>query len=181
MRRSTVLVTFAAVLVIAGCSSRAESGRQNGHGGDAEKAAAVPTTSETPTATTAQFASIIAEHKGDWDEIADRTKANCLDPATVPACVLGYMTLGIKADTIHLALTGAHEAGNPTYIGEPTAEIEDLLAATETAASKVNPAVASFQKAGCTDPMEPACLTQYIAMDSAVDELSRKLDAWSAY
>jgi hypothetical protein len=181
MRRSIVLVMFVAALLIASCSSCAESGQQNGRDGDAEKAATVPTTTETPTATIEQFASIVAEHKGDWDEVADRTKANCLDPATVPACVLGYMTLGIKADTIHLVLTGAHEAGNPTYIGEPPAEIEDLLTATETAASKVNPAVGAFRKAGCTDPMEPACLSQYMAMDSAVDELSRKLDAWTAY
>ena len=181
MQRSTFLIALAAALLFAGCSSRTESDEPNGSGGNAETGAAVSTTSETPTATIEQFGSIIAEHEGDWDEQVDTTKEDCLDPATVPACVFGYMTLGLKADTIHIVLAGAHEAGNPTYIGEPPVEIEDLLADTEIAASKVNPAVEAFQKAGCTDPMDSACLTEYMAMDSAVDELSRKLDAWAAY
>lgn len=180
MRRSTVMVLLAAPLLFAGCSSPTDSDEQN-RSGDAEKAAAMPTTSKSAVASIEQFASLIAEHKGDWDDQVDTTKENCLDPATIPACVYGYMTLGLKADTMHLVLTGAHQVGNPTYVGEPPAEIRDLLSDTEDTASKVNPAVGAFQQAGCADPMDNACLSEYLAMDSAVDELSRKLDAWAVY
>lgn len=180
MRRSAVLVALGVALLVVSCSSRNEAGQPDGYS-DVSEARTATTTSEAPTATIEQFGAIIAEHRGDWSKQVDKTKANCLDPATVAACGLGYMTLGMKADTIHIILTGAHEVGNPTYIGEPPAEIESLLADTEIAASEVNPAVEAFQQAGCVDPMDSACLTEYIAMDSAVDELSGKLDAWAAY
>jgi hypothetical protein len=181
MRKYTALVALTAALVLVSCSSSTGSGEKNAHGEDAEKVAAVPSTSRAPMASIAQFAFIIAEHKGEWDDQVDTTKDHCLDPNTVIACSLGYMTLGLKAQTIYLVLTGAHKAGNPTYIGEPPTEVKDLLAETETAASSVDPAVKAFQQAGCADPMDTACLTESIAMDSAVDELSRKLDAWNAY
>lgn len=134
------------MLLAAGCSSQTESGQPDGDSGNAENAAAVPTTTETSSATIEQFGSIIAEHKGDWDEQVATTKENCLDPATVARAGL---------DTFWRIQRAPPKA--------------------------VNPAVEAFQQAGCVDPLDTACLVEYMAMDSAVDELSRKLDAWTAY
>lgn len=179
MRRSTVLLILSAALIAAGCSSRTGSGE--GPNSNGIENVGAPTTTTSPAASVEQFASIVAEHRGKWDDQVDTTKEDCLDPNTAVACGLGYMALGLQAETLNVVLTGVHKTGSPTYVGEPPAEIKNLLNETERAAGAVNPAVEEFQQAGCIDPMDEACLTEYVAMDSAVDELSRKLDAWSAY
>lgn len=146
-----------------------------------DEASKQPTTGAAERATVENFAAIVAEHHADWNDQVTTTERNCLDPGLVAACSAGYITLGMQAETIRLSLNGAHKIGVPAYVGEPPAEIADLLAETETAAAAVKGAAAALQAAGCADPMDLKCGKQLVDLQIAIGDLSGKLDAWSVY
>jgi len=155
----------------------------------AETPAAAPTTTtptmttdSAPQATVADFASVVAEHHADWDEAVADLESRCGDPTTIAACRVSYSIVGLKAQTIHLALTGRHKPSAPVYVGVPPAAIKSLLSQTESAADTVGTATDALRDApGCLDPLATSCLTESFAADRAIDHLSGKLDAWSAY
>jgi hypothetical protein len=139
------------------------------------------TTSSVPKATVEDFSSVVAEHHADWDGQVATTEANCLDPLTTIACSLGYQTLGLKAQTIWLALTAVHKPSSLVYKGVPPDRVADLLSETESAADAAGLAADALVAADCPDPMATDCIAEYLAVSRAVNELSRKLDAWSVY
>lgn len=140
-----------------------------------------PTASAAPEASVTDFTSVVAEHHADWDQQVATTEEHCLHPLTIPACMLGYRTLGLKAETIRLALTAVHKPSAPVYMGTPPEKIKDLLTETESAADAVALAAEAFMATGCGDPYEATCIAEHIRLDSAIGQLSRKLDAWSVY
>jgi hypothetical protein len=145
-------------------------------------AAATSTSDSAPTASVEDFAAVVAEHHADWDKTVTDLEALCLDPATVPACHLTYMTVSLKAETIRLALSTVHKPDAPGYVGAPPEEIEDLLTETESAADAASVAANDLvEAAGCDDPFADTCIEQRFAADGAIDDLSGKLDAWTAY
>jgi len=160
------------LLVLTACSSGDDS---NGSTDGSSGTSATVQAEAADQATTKDFAAVVAEHHADWDEQVATTKANCLDPDLVPACSMGYMTLGLEAETLALDLSTARKAG------EPPAEIADLLDETEQAATAVKTAAEALQAAGCADPMELACSKPRVGLKGAIGDLSGKLDAWSVY
>lgn len=176
---SAAVAAVASVLTLtAGCSNA-----DNPRSADAApNSSSSPSTSAHPTATVADFAVVIAKHHADWDDQVAQTEENCLDPALVMACSLGYQTLGMKAETLHIRLTNVYDSAvKGSYKGSPPEEIEDLLTETEVAALDVRDAVDAFLATSCVDPFDPACASEAISMQSAISGLSRSLDAWSAY
>lgn len=149
---------------------------------DSEPNAAVaPSSATAPRATVEDFAAVVAEQHAEWDDQVETTESACLDPALTFACGAGYLTLGMQGEIIQLSLSALHKSGAPAYIGEPPEEIEDLVAETENAGAAVGAAADDLDAAGCADPMGSDCMTQLIALESAIDELSGKLDAWAVY
>lgn len=170
-----MLVT--AVALLAGCGGTT----------DPEPVAkTAPATTKTtapsaPQATVQDFTSVVAEHHADWNAQVAKTEGYCLDPREIPLCNIGYVTLGNKAEVIRLALSALHKPSAPVYKGVPPEQIKALLTETETAAGAVRLATKALSDAKCEDPMAPECIPEYIAVGMALDELSRKLDAWSVY
>jgi hypothetical protein len=147
----------------------------------APNAVVIPRSTAAPQATVEDFAAVVAEHHAEWDDQVETTESDCLDPALTFACGAGYLTLGMQGDIIQLSLSALHKSGTAAYIGEPPEEIEDLVAETEDAGAAVGDAADELDAAGCADPMASDCTTQLIALESAIDELTGKLDAWAVY
>lgn len=147
----------------------------------AKTAASTTTKASAPQATVQDFTSVVAEHHADWDDQVAKTEGYCLDPRKIPLCNIGYVTLGNKAEVIRLSLSAVHNPGARVYRGVPPKQIKALLTETETAAGAVRLATKALSDAKCADPMAPECIPEYIAVGMALDELSRKLDAWSVY
>lgn len=176
-RRLLAALVVAAVGLLAACSSTA---------GEAKPAA--PNTSTTsnaesaPQASVEDFARVVAEQQSGWDDTVADLDSLCLDPATVPACHATYFTLSMKAETIRLALSTVHKPDAPGYVGVPPTEIEDLLSETESAADTASIMTNDLiEAADCDDPFADTCIEQRFAADSAIEDLSSKLDAWAVY
>lgn len=159
-----VALMAAAMLAAAGCRGEAESFPPP-----------TPTRSatQTPAGPTPQdFAIVVAEHAGEWEETVGRVDADCGDPHTVVACSAGYLTLSFQAQTIDVELAS---------VGEPPASVAALVAETQEAAKAVASAERALSEAaGCVDPLGTNCVEEYMQLSGAIDELSRELDAWSA-
>jgi hypothetical protein len=68
------------------------------------------------------------------------------------------------------------------YLGEPPAEVTDLVANLIEAAVAVEPAVTAWQETGCEDPLSLDCgAAESLAMDLAVGDLTEAFDAWAPY
>jgi hypothetical protein len=168
---------LAVALTAAGCNASSTSD-------DSEPTAStIPTSSAAETATVEQWASLIATHERDWRDQAETVEENCLDPATLFACTLGYQTLSLKAQTIEIMVDGA--ATNPdsdNYLGEPSAEVSDLVGNLIEAAGAVEPAVTAWQETGCEDPLSLDCgVVESLEMDRAVGDLTQAFDSWAPY
>jgi hypothetical protein len=170
MRRLIGLSALA--LVVAGCSSNTP----------AAPASPTTTTVKVVTAKTSDYAKVIAENHGEWTDEVTTVKRDCLDPETIPACYAGYLTIGLMGETLNLSLTALHSNRSaPGYIGDPPAEIADLVQETEAAALAVQQASEALQAdTACDDPTALEC-GEIVPMESTIDDLSGKLDAWSVY
>lgn len=174
-----VLVALVACLVGA-CSSR--SGEPQSAQRQDAKTAPTSSVESAPQATVEDFARVIAEREGEWDERVADLDSLCLDPQQVALCHMTYFTLSMQAETIGLALSTVHKPTAPGYVGEAPAEIEDLLSETESAASAAADASnALVEDSGCDDPFADTCIEQKFAADSAIEDLSSKIDAWALY
>jgi hypothetical protein len=67
------------------------------------------------------------------------------------------------------------------FIGALPEEIEDLFADTEDAAEPVSLAAENLTAAGCDDPLAFECTSLLFTLDSAIRDMSGKLDAWEVY
>ena len=175
-----MLAVTAAVVIglVSACSSVAGTPRAEP---EQRVNAVAPSTETAPQATVEDFAAVVAEHHAEWNDQVETTESDCLDPNLVVACGAGYLTLGMQGDIIRLSLSALHKPDAPAYIGVPPEEIKDLLAETESAGEAVSLAADDLSSAGCLDPMDAACVTQLLALEMAIDELSGKLDAWAVY
>lgn len=176
MSRQAALAVAVALFAAAGCGV-------SDNGAEPEPTGASPTATAQATATNAQWASLVATHERDWREQAAKVEENCLDPAALFACTLGYETLSLKAQTIEIVIDGAAtNADSDNYLGEPPAELTDLVANLIEAAVPVEPAVTAWQETGCEDPLSLDCgAAESRAMVMAVGDLTEAFDAWAPY
>lgn len=147
------------------------------------QASLAPAPSPADAATISQYASLLASHDREWREQLETTEEDCrsidLHPST---CKLGYMTLGLQAELIEILLGGARDnPDSPGYLGDPPAEVADLVERTLAAARAASDAVEAWLEAECADILDRACTVEARAMRWAVNDVTRSLDAWRPY
>jgi hypothetical protein len=184
MNTATKAAITMVMLALAGCSSDggidAASSTTPPTAMATETSAVAPVT--TPTegaseATIAQYASLVASHEGEWRETVADIDDTCTDPDAIPICTTIYLTASYQAETLRLELSGAADD-----LGEPSAEIAQLVADTETAAADYVAAYHAWDATGCDDPLDLECgVSESFEMDRALDGLTRQFDAWSPY
>jgi len=144
-----------------------------GAGDAAPAAATTPTASPSPTVQTAtigQYAGLVNASNSDIRESWSGYERNCLLRATpLATCPVVILTLGITAQGLMFKLRGAAKPGVPAYIGAPPAEIERLVADTDTAAQKLS------DVAQGKPPVDEALLY------GAVTDLLHVFDRWAPY
>lgn len=170
MHASVLAAPTALILLLSACSSG--------------EPASVPSTNEVQTsgASVQQFASVIAESRGDVDDwLADWHEATCSTLATEsgdPTCQALLLGGGLTAETAKLKIEGATKPGVPAYIGEPPEEIAIIRGATE----KVAVAAADAGEALPDDcSADSECVKKVFAFVTAMEDLQSKYDAWEPY
>lgn len=152
-------------------------------GGDQPGPEAIAGPSPTAAgATVSQFASLIAPYERDWNDQVATVEDDCRRVDTLVACNLGYVTLSLLAETVHLVLTGAVDSpDSPDYLGEPPAEISRLIDQTLEAAESVPAAVETWRDSDCVDPLADECLAEALNLRRAVGDLTAAYDSWRPY
>lgn len=145
------------------------------------------TTTTRLQATVEQYASIIAEHGTDLRANLESARECAL---TYPDCglaaIIETVTAGLEADTLFLLLTDGQSPSSDLFIGEPPAELDDLIARTSGAAHLFSDLVESFEAAGCqTDTPAPEildeCNADLLRADGYARDLQGALEAWAPY
>jgi hypothetical protein len=167
-----IIALAAAIVAVAGCNSSS-----NGDATPPRTTPATVTTSASAGPSVTQFASVVAKQEGEWRNRTSKVDEDCVDPA----CKLGLLTLSLTADTAHTVISGAHDPQSKTYLGDPPEEIAQLLMETEAAAAAVQPAYDTWDAAGCTDPHDDKCLSEYLQLEQSIGTLTGKFDAWRPY
>lgn len=166
------------VLLLAGC----------GGSSDGDKADDTATTSEpkVQTATTAQYASIIAENSDISDQLekmgsCDWLGSGKLDQPGLIVCMAGVLTLSYQATTLHTSLESAGQEGVPAFIGAPPKEIAPLVTDTVTSAKALQASAEAVNDGGCEDTGAGDCQSLRITMTQDMSDLERQLRAWGPY
>lgn len=193
MRRTAITaLTGIALLLAAGCADSSEPA-------DTPTADTAETTAPEPEATTApapatspaeadsgeasvqQWASRVAEGAGavrenyaTWD-----SEHNCLPGDTDFLCTSDMLTMSLSASTLATLLRAGTNVGAPGYIGDPPAEVADLVYDTKTAAEQAAETADAAWDA-CLDGGEE-CTGKSMAMSVSYGRLLSQLDAWQPY
>lgn len=166
-------IAATALLALTGCVQSMPTG-----------GSAVTTPSETPsptptTATASQFASVVSENSKSWVQFEDeRFKCNlamgdensdALGAATAQACAFQAKTLTITATTT---------LNSFDRLGEPPAEISDLVARTR----KILGPISKLDPEPCVKaPTSAACDENRTTFTFPTMGLSGVIDAWKPY
>lgn len=147
-------------------------------GSESLEPASTPTPTVEATATPAQFASIIAEHEGSWQDYADNM-VDCalarvlgdgpLDEIKVTTCSLSASTVTLEARTALKAIDAL-----PT----PDAEMSALVERTVKVLTPLSQIEASE---ACAESTSEACGDMEAIVNAAIRPLVPVLDAWSPY
>ncbi|QTF70624.1 hypothetical protein [Arthrobacter woluwensis] len=162
----------AALLLLTGCVQSLDQS-------SSKSAPAAAETTTAAAATTAQFASVVAENSPSWQAFeTDRVKCNlaigngsyeATDTATATACAYQMKTLTITASNTLAAFD---------RLGEPPAEISELVTRTRTALTPVSKLDAdTCYKA----PTTVACGESRTTFTLPTLGLSGVVDAWKPY
>ncbi|WP_144628958.1 hypothetical protein [Arthrobacter woluwensis] len=178
MKKSLVTLgaAGAALLLLTGCVQGLEQSSSKSTPTSAE---ATTETTTAPAATTAQFASVVAENSPSWQEFeTDRVKCNlaigngsspATDTATATVCAYQMKTLTITASNALAAFD---------RLGEPPAELSELVTRTRTALTPVSKLDAdTCYKA----PTTVACGESRTTFTLPTLGLSGIVDAWKPY
>jgi hypothetical protein len=178
------IAVAAALVLIAGCSSSGGH-RANSAPPPRSTASSAPaktsSTSTESTATTAQFASIVAAGETRVDHTA-RGIAECgyeYDPMDL-TCTLGRMTYALAVETLSVNLEGALRPSAPHYLGRPPAELTDVITSTRAALHRMKTAEAARQRR-CGARDTGACDRAIFDWVSAQDDVDAALAAWKPY
>jgi hypothetical protein len=99
------------------------------------------TLAETTEATVEQYASLVAEHEGEWRATVADIDDTCTNPDAVAIYAASCLTAGLQAESLSITLSAGHDPeckANPQcslYLGEVPIEIAALVVSTEAAAT----------------------------------------------
>lgn len=146
------------------------------------------TTDAIPSATVAQFASIVAKSRPDLDEMLETLSGPDCDwfsPGAVDVksqsivCSAGLTTVGLQAQTLSVSLVGASKEGVPAYVGSVPAELTSIVADTTAAADVLG--AASDKARDCVYDAKPGCEAKLLEFRRGISSLRSQLAAWSPY
>jgi hypothetical protein len=149
---------------------------------------AAAATSAASEATVEQYASLVADHEGEWRESVENIHDSCADASAANACAAAYRTASERAEMLRTALSAAHDPDCHTdpqcdgYLGEVPAEIAVLVADTDTAGADYSVALRAWDATNCANPLDWHCgADEAGAMFSTLGALTRQFDAWKAH
>ncbi len=162
------------VLVVAGCG---------GPGTDNADASGVN------RATVGQYASPVNDNRVRLDETFTELSQACLwsapghvatDPR-LPLCEHGPVTAARQAARLATTLTVASRQDATGYVGEPPAQIQDLITHTRARARALRNADAELARSSCVKTRMPGCRHKLRSFAAAMTKLRNQLGAWSTY
>lgn len=172
---------IALTALLAGCSS-----------GSAPQAAseASTTVAATPAAeasTVAQWASLIAQQKDDWDDWSEQWEdTNCsvleasLDSGAL--CRLQLVSASIMTNTTDIEHQLATSPGKKGFIAaKPPAKVAGIFAATRSAAQQARADGEAWSAADCSKNEAEECTGLTVRLDRSIDALQRAFVAWTPY
>lgn len=180
------VVAVLLLTLVAACGSDGTTGADASSTAEEESVVADPTTEaeevSTPEgATVQQWASIIAEQQLSFDETwenFDEKDCGVMLMGPDVNCEAIGLTLYYNAQTISTVIEGARKPSAPAFIGDPPAEIADLVDETQDAADA---AVAAWETRDEADCDGGGCVSQAFEFDSALDDIRAQLAAWGPY
>jgi hypothetical protein len=156
----SVIGTLALLLCASGCS-----------GGSAQRSAHAG-----PTATTKQYASLIAQN--DMTSDLEQFTSECVSNPSSALCALKPQFLSSSAAFLVKALKAAHAS-----IGDPPSEIASLVAQTEAKATDLSVAAEAWIN-GCLlahATESSPCIAKWIRVTTAAFGLQDELAGWKPY
>jgi hypothetical protein len=130
-------------------------------------------------ATIGQYASVVAQYgqkvRDVWAE-----QHSCLpgDRTDFP-CTIGWLSLGATVQTFAISMQMAADPDADSWLGEPPAEIERLVAETLDAASVAQNAAEERTNDQCETGAE--CEPAERALWQSAGDLVSQIDAWEPY
>lgn len=162
-----VVLAIAAVFVLSACGSEST-----------EQQASAPTPTVEPTATPAQFASIIAEHEGFWrdyaDNITDCALARIIGEGQLDG--IKVMTCGMNSSTVTMKAGSALKA--IADLPAPDPEVAPLVDRTVNALTPLS-RIDAFD--ACEESTSAECGEMETLVNGAIRPVIPVLDAWSPY
>jgi hypothetical protein len=132
----------------------------------------------TPTATTAQFASILSESETDWREYEDNiTKCAFASIGTTVTDNIDMMTCSLTVQTV--TITAKTAAKDIRKLPAPPAEVAPLVKRTLVALDALADSKASTTT--CADARSEACDAAITKANGDIRPLVSVLDAWKPY
>lgn len=176
----TPIVLAVATMLLTGC------GGSSGGDEPSDRASDSPSTPKEQTATTAQYASIVAENSDiseqlDTMESCDWLGSGSLDPEGSIVCFAGVLTLSFQAGTLGTSLESASKKGVPAFIGTAPSEIAPLVADTVKSAKALEASATAVNDGGCEKSADGDCQSLRITMTQDMNDLEREIRAWGPY
>jgi hypothetical protein len=162
------LAAALAVLFLAGCSG----------GGDAR--ALQPPSPAVKQATVRQYASVIAQHGVPVQETSAEQRSCLPGDRSDFGCGARWLTLAFQVQTLSIRMRIVTDPSREEWLGEPPAEIADLVDRTMSAVLDAGAVGEDYVNAvgKCSDA---ACAPHDLALMDAVRRLTSELDAWQPY
>lgn len=148
------------------------------------------TSTPTPTkeaSTVAQWASLIAQQKAEWDEWSDTWEENSCSGVTASSsagllCRLQLTSATFIAETTTIEHQLAVTPGKKGFIAtEPPAEVASLFEQTKAAAESVKDSADAWDAGGCSSSTAGDCASLSVTFDRSIGSLAKAFVGWTPY
>lgn len=179
--RIALIVLPALAVLLAGCSGGSQLIAEQ------TPASAAPPTQVAEASTVAQWASLIAQQKSDWDDWSESWDDSDCDPigASRPNQVICRMQLTsatFMSQTTTIEYELATGKGKKGYIAAtPPAEISSLFAHTRAAAQEAKGSGEAWDAADCVSGKPAECASLTVEFYRAIEDLQRAFVGWEPY
>lgn len=173
---TAVLVTSA---LTAGCSGASGESQKDE---SRHSPSATPTQAASPTATTQQYASIVARNSAARKSLREMSDCDWLGSGRLDyspdyfVCNIGLLTMSYTSKTLALSLSHAQQD-----IGSPPSELDSLVSETVDSARTLSKAAAKANAKKCAESGRGTCSGLRADVWLAMGDLQNALQAWGPY
>lgn len=173
------LASVTLVAVLSGCSGGSPAAQP--------QAVSSPSATAAETSTVAQWASLIAQQKAEWDEWADDWEGNDCSALTAVSkvglvCRVQLTSAMFMAQTTTIEHELAVTPGRKGFIAAtPPSEVTSLFSQTKTAAQAVADGAEAWDAAGCSTSLGGDCTSLTVSFDRSIDALTKAFVGWTPY